>query len=303
MTEYIYNVTKNSSLIQIPVVRSFFDIPPVVCMYYTTLPMTLPSIESISLPDEIQQMYKDGEIWTKHFSRVFHQLHNIQTFNEEDEFFIKNKEMITNMTEFFKIQTETFEELMKEEGIQSVREIYTVSHKIWLWLVNIPQIVYTLYVMPPQIFIDVSNYYDKTSGEIAIPESVINSIGDNINDYNEKMDKLQERMKNMENEVVKQTYVVTTEMKKEMEEMLNEITILLDIVIALSQFIDAENCDMIRMMYNKITEIDIEFTNKLQPIIQILKPVQTIKQENWFKPSKGKNEIFIMQELFQPFTL
>ncbi|EDR23797.1 hypothetical protein EDI_310480 [Entamoeba dispar SAW760] len=303
LTNYIYSITKSSYLIQIPEVRQFFEIPFVVQLYYAAIPMQLPVVENQELPENVRQMYQDGCTWTTHFNRMYTSVHQLPTFEEQDEFFMKNRDMINNMRQFFEIQMQTFTQVIKEQNIQILKDIFSTSHRIWLWIVNMPQIIHAMNVLAPPTFIDIMKYLNKSTGELDIPASVTTSTGDSIKDYFNQITSIKKRGSELEAEVVKNGFVLSSYTKKRIIEISEEIDRLIEGVISYNQFINGDNCMDVKEMYIEATNLDIAFSKRLGILIDKKPENECLQKASWIEAKGSDNQVFMMQELYQPFVL
>ena len=304
LMNYVYSITKSSTLIQIPEVRKFFEIPSVVQMYYQSPPQSLPDVAVSDLPESVQQMYQDGCKWANHFSKTFVALHQLPSFVEQEDYFEKNKKLVDDMRQFFHIQMSTFGKLIKEKFTQILKDVFSVSHLLWMWISNMPQIVHAMNTLPPSTFIDVTKYMNKETGEISIPTSITQTTGNAVQDYFIKIDKLKKRAAALEEEVLKNGFVANNFTKGKINELYDEIQLLLDGVISYNQFINADNCLDVKEMYLQATDLDIAFSKRLAILID--KRAETeCKQKTKFVEAKGtnNNSEYVMVEMYQPFTL
>ena len=302
MINYIYSLTKSAALIQIPEVKKFFEIPSIVQLYYQTPVMTIPSVSVHELPDSVKQMYQDGCTWASHFQKTFASLHQFPTFEEQEDFLEKNKELVQNMKQFFNIQMSTFGKLIKEQSTQILKDIFSVSHVMWMWITNMPQIVHAMNTLPPSTFIDVTKYMNKETGEITIPTSITTTTGNTVQDYFIQIDKLRKRAAHLEEEVLENGLVISANQRQKIVELYDEIKVLLDGVISYNQFINAENCIDVKEMYIQATDLDIAFSRRLAILIDKRAEIDAKEKTN-FVEAKGTNQQYNMVEMYQPFTL
>nr|BAN40596.1 hypothetical protein [Entamoeba invadens] len=303
LTNYIYNITKSCHLIQIAEVRQFFEIPFVVQLYYSATPTQLPVAGENDIPESVKQMYTDGCTWATHFSRLFKNLHQLATFEEQDDFFTKNKEMVGNMRQFFQIQMDTFRQVIKEQSNQTLKDVFLTSHRIWLWTVNMPQIIHALNVMPPPTFIDLMQYLNKETGEINIPVSVTTSTGDSVRDYFNQVASLRRQAASLEKLVVKNNFVITPLTKTKIQEVWNNIKRLVEGIVEYNQFINADNCLDVKDIYIAATELDIQFSRRLGVLIDKRPEGDCVEKVGYIEAKGNDNHVFVMQELYQPFVL
>lgn len=305
LINYIYSITKSVDLIQIPEVRKFFDIPTIVQLYYKTVPMQLPSVSTSELPESIREMYSDGCTWTTHFQRMFTSLHQLPTFDEQENFLENENEMISNMRQFFKIQMDTFGKCIKESNSnQIIKDIFSTSHLIWVWLVNMPQIVHSMNSLPPPSFMDVMKYMNKETGELNIPTSITTTTGNTIQDFYNQIDSIRNRASLVEQDVVKNGFVISSFTKNKILELHDEIKKLVDSVVSYNQFLNAENCIDIKELYVQATDLDIAFGKRLAILVDRKPEFECSQKGTFIETSKSKdNKAFTMKEMYQPFTL
>ncbi|KAL7717231.1 PX domain-containing protein [Entamoeba marina] len=296
LTNYIYTVTKNPNLIQLPEVAQFFDIPFVVQLFYSNTPLELPNVSIDQIPSHLQKMYDDGKVWASHFKRLYLSLHQLHSFEEQQDFFKKNDKMFKDMKSFFEVQMNSFGQAMKEVSEPSLKEIFSTSHRIWLWIVNMPQIVHALHVLPPPTFINVVQYLNKTTGQINIPTSVTKSTGDCVKDFQNQTKSLINRITLCEVEVMKIGYVLNEEIQTKILKLSTDIKYLVDSVISYNQFTNGDNCNDLRDIYSKVTDLDIAFIGK--------GPTNDCQQKvGWIEAKSNSEQYYVMQELYQPFVL
>lgn len=304
LINYIYSVTKSASLIQIPEVRKFFEIPPVVQLYYQNPPTALPSISTSEFSDEIKKMYEDGISWANHFHRTFISLHQFPSFAEQEEFVDKNKKLIDDMRQFFHAMMSTMGGLIKQQSTPMLKDVFSASHLMWMWISNMPQIVHAMNTLPPSTFIDVARYMNKDTGELVIPTSLTTTTGNTIQDFFIQIDTLRKRASALELELLNNGFVVSNFQRNKITELYEDIKVLLDGVISYNQFINADNCIDVKEMYIQATDLDIAFSKRLSILID-KRAESECKEKTHFVEAKGNNnnKQYTMVEMYQPFTL